>query len=227
MTWFKIHAKEWLTKSISGDPAGMQAVFTKLLALAALRDYGEWGKIHIPSTDMGYSDEQLEGLMKLTPEQWAEGKAYHIDSARIILRAGNLIEIVNWKEYQSEYQRQKPQRDQQKAKEQVAPAPKRPRKKADNTLFTQFWAAYPKKQARGAAERAFAKIKPSQELLDTMLAAIEQAKGSKDWQKEGGQFIPMPATWLNAKRWEDEQTAIATRHSHDRRPADYTKPEEI
>ena len=227
MTWFKNHADRWLTCSISEDPLEMQAVFTKLLCLAALRDYGDWGKIHIPSTDMGYSDEQLAGLMKLTPEQWAEGKAYHIDSARIILRAGNLIEIVNWKEYQSEYQRQVPQRQAQKAKEQAAPVPKRERKKADNTLFIQFWAAYPKKQARGAAERAFAKVKPSQELLDTMLAAIERAKASKDWQKDGGQFIPMPATWLNARRWEDEQTAIATRHSHDRRPDQYTKPEEL
>jgi len=24
-----------------------------------------------------------------------------------------------------------------------------------------------------------------------------------DWRKDSGQFIPHPATWLNAKGWED------------------------
>ncbi len=37
-----------------------------------------------------------------------------------------------------------------------------------------------------------------------MLIAIEKAKQTKDWQKDGGQYIPYPATWLNARGWEDE-----------------------
>ena len=37
-----------------------------------------------------------------------------------------------------------------------------------------------------------------------MLTAIEAQKGSAQWQENGGQFIPHPATWLNGHRWEDE-----------------------
>lgn len=36
---------------------------------------------------------------------------------------------------------------------------------------------------------------------------IERAMTSEDWQKEGGKFIPYPATWLGARGWEDEIAA--------------------
>ena len=70
--------------------------------------------------------------------------------------------------------------------------------------FAVFWQAYPKKRGIGGAERAFRKIKPSQELLEKMLLAIEQAKWSDDWTRENKRFVPNPATWLNQRRWEDE-----------------------
>ena len=72
--------------------------------------------------------------------------------------------------------------------------------------FDSFWLAYPKKKAKGDAEKAFNKIKPDDELLKTMLDAIDAQSRSPDWKKDGGQFIPYPATWLNQKRWEDEVT---------------------
>lgn len=40
--------------------------------------------------------------------------------------------------------------------------------------------------------------------FDKVLAAVEQQKRSEQWQKDGGQFIPHPATWLNQGRWDDE-----------------------
>lgn len=69
--------------------------------------------------------------------------------------------------------------------------------------FSAFWEAYPKKQAREDAKKAFLEIAPDESTLDAILAAIERQKGRKEWQKNGGQFIPLPASWLNAKRWED------------------------
>lgn len=69
--------------------------------------------------------------------------------------------------------------------------------------FEIFWQAYPKKKAKGTAERAFEKaIKKTD--LDTLLCAIEDQKDSKQWQEKNGQFIPYPATWLNAECWKDE-----------------------
>ena len=33
---------------------------------------------------------------------------------------------------------------------------------------------------------------------------LERAKRSDQWIKDGGRFIPHPASWLNAARWEDQ-----------------------
>jgi hypothetical protein len=70
--------------------------------------------------------------------------------------------------------------------------------------FENFWAAYPKKVGKDDARRSFAKRKPSQALLDSMLEAIELQRVSPQWSRDGGQFIPNPATWLNQGRWQDE-----------------------
>ena len=71
------------------------------------------------------------------------------------------------------------------------------------TGFEIFWAAYPKKTSKPAATKAWAKLKPNEETVRTMLAAIEAAKQTADWQKDGGKYVPYPATWLNNRRWED------------------------
>jgi hypothetical protein len=81
-------------------------------------------------------------------------------------------------------------------------------RKAFDEAFGCFWAAYPRKKAKGDAEKAWRKLKPSPGLLETMLAALERAQASPEWVKDGGQFIPYPATWLNGRRWEDEVDGI-------------------
>ena len=99
--------------------------------------------------------------------------------------------------------------------------------------FEVFWKAYPKRKSKGDAEKVFAKVNPDDKLLSTMVATIERAKKSEDWQKDGGKFIPYPATWLNAKGWEDEFTKqggkSGTNRQNTRRLPDrdsYTKPED-
>lgn len=69
--------------------------------------------------------------------------------------------------------------------------------------FAEFWATYPKKQGKGAAEKAFLKISPTASLHETMIAAIRAAVLSRQWREQNGRFIPNPATWLNQRRWED------------------------
>ena len=69
--------------------------------------------------------------------------------------------------------------------------------------FESFWAVYPKKVGKGAARAAWKKISPGNELAEVILGAVAQQKESHQWQKDGGQFIPHPATWLNQNRWED------------------------
>jgi hypothetical protein len=72
-------------------------------------------------------------------------------------------------------------------------------------MFTIFYNAYPKKKDKTKAFNAFKKLKPTQELLDSILKALEWQKQTTDWQKQGGQFIPYPASYLNGRRWEDEK----------------------
>lgn len=70
--------------------------------------------------------------------------------------------------------------------------------------FEIFYKAYPRKVAKPNVIKWFKKHKPSAQLLSEMLVAIEKFKKTDDWIKDGGKFIPYPATWLNAKRWEDD-----------------------
>lgn len=81
-----------------------------------------------------------------------------------------------------------------------------PKETALERRFAEFWAAYPKKVAKTAALKVWKRLKPSQELTRQMIAAIQTQKASEQWTREGGRFIPNPATWLNGGRWEDELT---------------------
>ena len=81
------------------------------------------------------------------------------------------------------------------------------KKNKENILFDRFWIAYPRHDSKATAQKAFEKLNPDEELLTAMLTAIEQFKGTAQWQENGGQFIPYAATWLNQKRWQDEVKA--------------------
>lgn len=73
--------------------------------------------------------------------------------------------------------------------------------------FEAFWEAYPRKLDKGHARKAWDRIRPDEPLLGRMLDAISAQKGSDQWTREDGKFIPYPATWLNGHRWEDEVEA--------------------
>lgn len=77
-------------------------------------------------------------------------------------------------------------------------------KKKNAERFARFWTAYPRKEAKQTAIKAFERIKPDDATLDAMLSNIARSKESAQWQEDGGRFIPHPATWLNQRRWEDE-----------------------
>lgn len=75
--------------------------------------------------------------------------------------------------------------------------------------FDAFWSAYPKKTAKVVAQKAFEKHKPDDAMLACMLSAIATQAASPGWQKNDGEFIPNPATWLNGARWQDEGSTTA------------------
>ena len=71
-------------------------------------------------------------------------------------------------------------------------------------FFERFWDAYPKRKGKETARKTFRKLNVDEELMETMLCAIEREKQSAQWRENGGKYIPYPATWLNQRRWEDE-----------------------
>jgi len=71
--------------------------------------------------------------------------------------------------------------------------------------FETFYAAYPRKEGRKDAEVAWAKVTAP---LATILAAVKAKSRCEDWTKAKGQFVPLPATYLRGKRWEDEGVTL-------------------
>ncbi|SER53994.1 Pyocin large subunit-like protein [Pseudomonas soli] len=82
----------------------------------------------------------------------------------------------------------------------------------DGDLFVRFWKLYPRKVGKANAEKAWSKLKVDADLFERMAGALAAWAASPDWTKDGGQFIPHPATWLNGKRWEDEMPAAGNVH---------------
>lgn len=83
--------------------------------------------------------------------------------------------------------------------------PQAPAKSADGGAgFEEFWKVYPKKQDKQNALRAWKKLKPDAETQRKIMAAVRSQRDSPQWNKDGGQYIPLPSTWLNGRRWEDQ-----------------------
>jgi hypothetical protein len=90
----------------------------------------------------------------------------------------------------------------------------RPRAQRQTTVqdthagFNAFWALYPKKVGRGAAEMEWNKIKPDDWLRAEIMRKVEIQCKSEKWREDGGRFIPNPSTWLHQKRWMDEVKTV-------------------
>lgn len=83
-----------------------------------------------------------------------------------------------------------------------------PRKRRSKTTpewkperFEGFWAYYPRGENRMGAVRAWDKLKPDDELIETIGRALQVLKATPAWRDGVG--IPYAATFLNGRRWED------------------------
>ena len=69
--------------------------------------------------------------------------------------------------------------------------------------FDRFWNAYPRKVGKKAAKRRWDLTKKERPDLDHVLHAVHASMNTEQWRKDGGKFVPHPATWLNEGRWDD------------------------
>ena len=81
--------------------------------------------------------------------------------------------------------------------------------------FLRFWGSWPKhnrKQSQGKCWAVWLKADLDQQ-AEVILAHVEALKGSSDWRKESGKFIPAPLVYLNQGRWEGAEPP-EPRHEH-------------
>ena len=83
-------------------------------------------------------------------------------------------------------------------------SPSRARKPSrTDAEFEAFWSAWPRKDGKQSARKAFDKV-PSSISVELLVSAIRRQECSDQWRQNSGRYIPLPATWLNQARWEDE-----------------------
>jgi hypothetical protein len=74
-----------------------------------------------------------------------------------------------------------------------------------NTLcgFDDFWNVWPKHERKSNKQRCMAlwRSKKLYECHTEVIAAVERWKLSKQWTKDGGEFIPGPDKWLFQEKW--------------------------
>ena len=83
--------------------------------------------------------------------------------------------------------------------------------------FAAFWEAYPCGKSKQAAIRAWDKLRPDDDLIRAMALGLKRAMAGEDWQRGIG--IPYASTWLNGRRWEDEDKPLPARAADKPRPA--------
>ena len=67
--------------------------------------------------------------------------------------------------------------------------------------FSEFWRFYPKRVGKGEAYKTWTKSN-CEVISEVVVKAVREQNGFLI--REGGKYTPLPATWLNQRRWEDE-----------------------
>ena len=80
---------------------------------------------------------------------------------------------------------------------------------SSNDVFSQsfidFWNIYPRHDAKQDAIKAWKALKPSDDLCATITTDIKRRlSDGGSWYKAERKYIPLPATYIRGKRWEDE-----------------------
>lgn len=70
--------------------------------------------------------------------------------------------------------------------------------------FEKFWAVYPRRVAKAEARKAWKQTEKLRPPIEAVLKAVYAARASRDWQKDDGQYIPYPSSWLRGERWDDQ-----------------------
>ena len=68
--------------------------------------------------------------------------------------------------------------------------------------FESFWEIYPKHQDKKKAKQKFLKLCKDEKKYQEIMQGLRNVLPV--WAKKDNKYIPMPTTWLNGERWNDE-----------------------
>ena len=174
--WVKLHRELLNDKQFMCLPVASKALAPLLWLLASESKTGEFDG----------SIEELVFRLRFTTKEVEAGLKPLIDKGFFLNASGVLADCLQ--DAIPETEREREERERQK---QLA---------LDVKLgFVEFWKCYPKKIAKPNAEKAWMKIAPDVDLTKRIIHAISAQK----LLEREEQFIPYPASWLNARRWED------------------------
>lgn len=144
-------------------------------------------------------------LVKLSEEKWFipkfiafqygdldERNRAHASVIRILQKEGAWMALISSIEGRKDMDTDKDQDKEKKKVKELSPA------------FLAFWDAYPRKVDKQDAIRSWDKIEHEPEVDAHIMSGLAAHKASDQWTKDGGAFIPHPATWLNKRRWESQ-----------------------
>jgi len=111
--------------------------------------------------------------------------------------------------------REEKRREEKRKEESMSASP--PARAPD---FDIFWQAFPRKENKQKAIKAWEKLYRNGKgpPLELLLQALEKQKSWPKWTKDG--IFPHASTWLNDQRWLDEAPAIVLKCGHDLIPSE-------
>jgi hypothetical protein len=206
-----MYADKWLFGStrLELDP-GERSVFVDLIMMGSKDN----GYIRANET-IPYPPKQLAAFLNVTEELLLSTISKCIQYGKLTDIGPGMWRIASWdnfklsKSYKSELESgkkpvpgvQRTESSQQRTNSSpIREENRREEKKEYCTDFVKFWSVYPRKEGKDKTYESWVKKSPP---LNKCLVALEWQKCLDQWTKDNGQFIPLPATYINQGRWKD------------------------
>jgi len=223
--WIKLHKKLRDHEMWLAEPFTMAQAWVDLLLLANTAPgeifvRGKW--IRVERGQVAWSEVRLSERW-----QWSRNRVRRFfDSLRkrkmAIQQKDNrtsIVTILNFEEYQdtqapddtaddtagdtAPVQHLYTKKKERKKERRIPPKPPTGGTQKETLAgFDDFWAQYPRKTAKGAARKSWAKL--TMDERREAYKAIRKQVACHHFRNRGEDFIPHPSTWINQQRWEDE-----------------------
>jgi hypothetical protein len=194
--WIKLHRGLLDDFAFSRLHVASRALAPLLWLLAS--EY-EGGKITAPLDELAFrlhmSDEELRAALK----PLIDG-GFFIDDSNMLAECKQEAIPERERENKKETQDKTEEREPSLRSGALAVNVSRGTSDWPEDYHDEFWNAYPRKKAKKAAFKALDRIRRSGEVtFDRLMAGVKKIPIGEPV------FIPHPATWLNAGRWDDEE----------------------